>query len=113
VPNEVIVKWRGRLRGLREPQPGSADLVVDLTGYFTAGSECLRASAHPASSNRLASGKLAGHSTYDLDIRYVVSDYASDAGQQIAANITVTDPQTNGYVTVYPDDATTRPNTRW
>jgi len=27
------------------------------------------------------------------------------------ANITVTDPQTNGYVTVYPDDATTRPNT--
>jgi hypothetical protein len=114
VPNEVIVKvGADGYVDFANLSLGSADLVVDLTGYFTAGSGMAFAPVAPTRflDTRLASGKLAGHSTYDLDIRYVVSDYASDAAQAIAANITVTDPQTNGYVTVYPDDATTRPNT--
>jgi len=113
VPNEVMVKVGadGYVQFVNS-SAGSVDLVVDLTGYFTSGSGLPFAAVQPLRLLDTRTGlgvpskaPVEPGGTVDCQL---ARTYGSRLAA-IAANVTVTGPTAGGYITIYPDDETTRP----
>lgn len=105
---------------------GSTDLVVDLTGYFTAGSG---ASFVPIAPTRfldtrngigvMQNGVQAFGPGYTGNL-YISATCPTETcvgggpvgiATAMVANITVTEPTSNGFISIYPNDETSAPNT--
>jgi hypothetical protein len=119
VPNEVIVKvGADGYVDFANQSSGSTDLIVDLTGYFSASAPSglvfvplapTRFMDTRNGTGLAKAGKLAAGGTDDLQIN-LVRTIPTEVGA-IAANITVTSPALAGHITVYPDDEKTLPGT--
>ncbi|GAA2152805.1 hypothetical protein GCM10009760_49920 [Kitasatospora kazusensis] len=85
---------------------GTADVVVDIAGYYTLGSS--GALYNPTSPARVldtrygtgGSGTVPGHGTVTLDV--CNGSQVPSAADAAALNVTVTNPQSAGFLTVYP-----------
>lgn len=115
IQNEAITKiGADGIVDFTNTSGGTADLIVDVTGYFSPG---LGLGFVPISPSRLldtrashgGSGPVAAGATQSA---LVTGDAAITPGTAaaIAANITVTAPTGSGYITVYPDEIA-RPDT--
>ena len=118
VPNEVVVAvGADGYVGLANTSIGSVDLVADVTGYFAAGSGMAFVPMTPTRflDTRTGLGASAGPvqpgGTVDLRVNSTSTLGLLFTVNAIAANVTVTRPTGNGYITVYPDDEATRPTT--
>ncbi len=85
---------------------GTADLVVDVAGYYTLGTS--GALYNPTSPARVldtrygtgGSSTVPGHGTVTLDV--CNGSTVPSAANAAALNVTVTNPQSGGFLTVYP-----------
>ena len=89
---------------------GKAHILADISGYFVAGFEALtplRVVNTRPSGVKVGDGSLtaAPHVLKATDIAGVPDDVVA-----VALNVTVTQTETSGYVTVYPCDADPRPD---
>ena len=111
IPNAVTVKvGTGGKVDLYQSGPGSAQVIVDIAGYYLDGAVTDAGgfiSLTPARivDTRVAGGKLAANSTRDFQV-------AGNGGvpstnvSAVVLNVTVTDTTTTGYLTVFPTGAT-------
>lgn len=109
IANQVIVKvGADGYVDFANTSAGSTDLIVDIDGYFRSGSGSFFT---PITPTRAWDVETVGIGTTDVPIGYDAgsSDLWGLRGGSIAANLTVADPSDGGYLSAYPDDATTTP----
>src|SRR5664279_1289061 len=115
IPNAVTVKvGTGGMVDLYQSGPGSAQVIVDVSGYYVDG-----AVSDPGGFNSIAparildtrttGGKLGSDTTRDLQVTGNGGVPASNVSA-VVLNVTVTETTYFGYLTVYPT-GTTRPTT--
>ncbi len=119
VPNEAIVSvGADGYVDFTNSGKGNAELVVDLNGYYSAGTGDDFVPTTPARylDTRVASGALGANQTYAVAVGGICriygcspEDVPSDA-TAIAANLTIVSPTANGFITVFPADVATAPN---
>ncbi|HET9171288.1 MAG TPA: hypothetical protein VFN97_17745, partial [Actinospica sp.] len=121
VPNLVTVRvGAGDVVDLHNDSPGSTDLVADVEGYYvasTAGSYYLAYTPQRILDTRNDTGGVQGPVAANGTVSISVPQCASGSGAAaqtatataVALNVTVTDPTSNGHITVYPG-ATDLPN---
>lgn len=106
VANQVIVPLNGAIVDLYNGSPGSAQVIADLDGYFSASAPDVFVPYGPA---RIMDTRTDGvpipKSTAHNYLMQALGNSCSAACPQMAAvvaNVTVTQPARNGYLTVYP-----------
>jgi O-glycosyl hydrolase len=120
IPNAVTVKLgpSGQV-DLFQSGPGSAQVVVDVEGYYVGGTVSEPGGFTPLTPTRIldtrsGGGTLAGSEARDLPILGVGGVPASTVSA-VVLNVTVTDPTSTGFLTVFPS-GTSRPlasNLNW
>ena len=120
IPNAVTVKvgTDGKI-DLYQSGPGSAQVIVDIAGYYLDGAVTDAGgfiSLTPAriADTRVAGGKLAANSTRDFQVAGNGGVPATGVSS-VVMNVTVTDTTATGYLTVFPT-GTTKPlasNLNW
>lgn len=119
-PNAVTVKvGSGGQVDLYQSGPGSADLVVDVAGYYLAGTVSAAGGFTPVPPARLLdtrspgqqnpAGAVTASQTRDLKVLGTASVPATGVSAVIL-NVTVTDTTASGYLTVFPT-GTPKPQT--
>jgi PKD domain/Right handed beta helix region len=123
VPNEVVVKvGTDGYVDFTNSGKGQANLIVDLSGYFTADTGDYFVPVTPERyfdtvTGIGALGGLGEHETYGVEIGGVCPPDDCSAPPEIpkgatavAANLTVTEPTANGFLTVFPANLPTAPD---
>lgn len=123
VPNEVVVEaGADGYVDFTNSGKGQANLIVDLSGYFTHGAGDYFVPVTPERyfdtvTGIGALGGLGEHEIYGVEIGGVCPPDDCSAPPEIpkgatavAANLTVTEPTANGFLTVFPADRSTAPN---
>jgi Regulator of chromosome condensation (RCC1) repeat len=112
VPNLVMVKVgaNGQV-SFKNGSAGTSHLVVDVAGYFTSGSSGAHGEFVSLAPQRIFDtrdrtplGKLYSHEAY----QYLPLGHAGVSATCVSAivvNVTVTEPESNGFITVYPLEA--------
>jgi len=79
---------------------GSADIVVDVSGYFTAGPDAYGGSFVPTAPSRVFDSRVDGLGQLQSNIEYetALGSWAQPT-VGVAMNITMTNPKANGYLT--------------
>jgi hypothetical protein len=107
IPNAVTVKLgTGGSIDLFQSGPGSAQVIVDVTGYFVAGSVVAAGgftSVTPSRilDTRLSSGEILAGQTQDLQVTGVGGVPDSNVSA-VVLNVTVTETSTSGFLTAFP-----------
>ncbi len=114
IPNAVTVKvGTGGFINLFQSGPGTAQVVIDVSGYYVAGTTSEPGAFMPLAPNRVLDSRTTGGSfasgeSRDLQVLGRGGVPASNVSA-VVLNVTVTDTTSIGFLTVYPA-ATTRLN---
>lgn len=95
---------------------GSADIVVDVSGYFTPGPNAYGGSFVPTAPSRDFDSRADGLGQLQTNVEYLTAlgSWAQPT-VGIAMNVTMTNPKANGFLTIYPEGASlpTGSNVNW
>jgi hypothetical protein len=114
VPNLVIVRIPAdRKIDFYVESPGSADLIADLEGYFSPSATAKFVPSYPARLFDTRKGDAGGAVQSHFAIRASMAYFLGVPVTALKAalyNVTVTQPQGSGFVSVFPDGLSSIPN---
>jgi hypothetical protein len=109
IPNAVTVKVGpgGSIDLFQSGGTGTAQVIVDVAGYYIAGTPTEAGAFTPLAPNRIldtrnTGGPIAGYHTRNLTIATGNPGGVPTNAGAVVLNVTVTNTTSNGYLTVYP-----------
>jgi hypothetical protein len=107
VPNVVIAKVGAGGRVSLFNSAGATHLLADVNGYYTAGSQLVPIVPARLLDTRDGTGGITGPTNPGTEVDVVVAGHAGVpvGATSVVMNVTVTEPESSGYLTVWPNGA--------